>query len=245
MTSPQWFENWFNSPYYHLLYNHRNYNEAHAFIENLCKHLHLNEHARVWDLACGKGRHSLALHQQGLDVIGTDLAENSIAEAQKSAEPGLDFLVHDMREPFKQNYFDVVLNLFTSLGYFSDECDNEKVFKNVDLSLKQGGLFVIDFFNSNKVLQSFRHEYTEIRGDITFQIKKQVIDKRINKHIEFNCGIEDYFFEELVSLLNLEDFERFAENTNLRLESVYGNYHFDKFDQAGSERLIIIFRKGK
>lgn len=245
MTSPQWFENWFNSPYYHLLYNHRNYNEASLFIQNLCRQLQLKAHDKVWDLACGKGRHSLALHQLGLDVTGTDLAANSIQEAQNSAEEGLDFFVHDMRKPFRETYFDVVLNMFTSLGYFSDECDNEKVFKNVDAALKPGGLFLIDFFNSQKVLSSFRNQYTEKRGDITFQITKQVHNKRINKHIEFNCGNKDYFFEEQVSLLGLEDFESFAKSTNLKLEKVYGNYHFEPFEPTQSERLIVIFRKEK
>jgi SAM-dependent methyltransferase len=245
MRSPQWFENWFNSPYYHLLYSHRNYDEALFFIQNLYKHLHLAENARVWDLACGKGRHALALHQLGLQVTGTDLADNSIAEAQKDAEDGLEFFVHDMREPFRENYFDAVLNLFTSLGYFSDESDNEKVFKNVDQALKPGGLFVIDFFNSSKVLQSFCTDYTEKRGEITFQIKKQIIDKRINKHIEFNCGVKNYFFEEQVSLLNLSDFEVFSKNTNLKLVHVYGNYKFEKFDPDNSDRLIVIFRKEK
>jgi SAM-dependent methyltransferase len=153
--------------------------------------------------------------------------------------------VHDMREPFRQNYFDAVLNLFTSLGYFSDECDNEKVFKNVDQALKPGGLFVIDFFNSNKVLESFHNEYTEKRGGITFQIKKQVINKRINKHIEFNCGKEEYYFEEQVSLLTLADFENFSKNTHLKLENTFGNYHFEKFEPLHSERLIVIFRKIK
>lgn len=243
MSSPQWFENWFNSPYYHLLYNHRNYDEAHLFIQNLHKHLRLQAHAKVWDLACGKGRHALALHRLGLDVTGTDLAENSIEEAKKNRQSGLEFYVHDMRERFRENYFDVVFNLFTSLGYFSDECDNEKVFRNVALALKPGGVFVIDFFNSKKVLESFRNEYTEKRENITFQIKKEVQNKRINKHIEFNCGQKEYFFEEQVSLLTQNDFEEFAKNTGLKLESVYGNYNLEKFDPNHSDRLIVIFRK--
>ena len=104
---------------------------------------------------------------------------------------------------------------------------------------------MIDFFNSSKVLQSFCTDYTEKRGEITFQIKKQIIDKRINKHIEFNCGVKNYFFEEQVSLLNLSDFEAFSKNTNLKLENVYGNYQFEKFDPDNSDRLIVIFRKEK
>jgi len=245
MSSPQWFENWFNSPYYHLLYNHRNYDEALEFIQNLSRLLSLNEHDKVWDLACGKGRHSMALHKLGLDVTGTDLASNSIQEANQSAENGLDFYVHDMREPFRENHFDVVLNLFTSLGYFDDENDNEKVFRNIDFALKTNGWFAIDFFNKHKVLKSFRSGYTEKRGEITFHIQKSIKNNRIIKHIEFNCGEKDYFFEEQVSLLELEDLKNFAKNTSLKIQKVYGNYQFEEFDPAQSDRLIVIFKKEK
>ena len=59
MNESSWFESWFNSPYYHLLYRDRDESEARPFIECLTQHLQLPPRARVLDLACGKGRHSL------------------------------------------------------------------------------------------------------------------------------------------------------------------------------------------
>jgi 2-polyprenyl-3-methyl-5-hydroxy-6-metoxy-1,4-benzoquinol methylase len=47
-------------------------------------YLNLPEKAKVLDLACGKGRHSIYLNQLGFDVLGADLSENSILEAQKT-----------------------------------------------------------------------------------------------------------------------------------------------------------------
>jgi SAM-dependent methyltransferase len=243
MSSPEWYLDWFNSPYYHLLYNNRNYNEALHFIDNLCEKLHLNPHSKVWDLACGKGRHSIALNNKGLDVIGTDLSENSIDEALKSSTSTLDFYVHDMRKPFRINYFDVTLNLFTSLGYFKNQKDNYLVFNNVHDALKPGGIFVVDFFNTHKVLQSFHDNYTEKRGEIVFNIRKKIIDRSICKRIEFNCNHHDYYFEERVSLLEKTDFEDFAKKSNLMLVEVFGNYNFAPFDVETSDRLILIFKK--
>jgi SAM-dependent methyltransferase len=243
MSSPEWYLNWFNSPFYHLLYNNRNFNEALFFIDRLCEKLQLPAHAKVWDLACGKGRHSIALNKKELDVVGTDLSENSILEAIKSSNSTLDFYVHDMRKPFRINYFDVTLNLFTSLGYFSNSNDNYQVFKNVSEALKPNGLFVVDFFNSNKIMQFFHHDYIEHRGDLTFKIKKQIVDKAINKRIEFSCDQHDYYFEEKVSLFTKYDFEEFAKKSNLTLVETFGNYNLDAFDLNTSDRLILVFKK--
>jgi len=56
-----WFKTWFDTKYYHSLYEHRDDNEAVYFIERLIEHLNLNRGADVMDLACGKGRHSITL----------------------------------------------------------------------------------------------------------------------------------------------------------------------------------------
>src|SRR5438105_8285939 len=119
----QWFADWFNSPYYHLLYNKRDDTEAGIFIDNLCHKLSFRDEAKVWDLACGKGRHSFVLRSKGLNVTGTDLSPESIAFANSHKKDGMDFLVHDMREHFRTGYFDAVFNLFTSIGYFENISD--------------------------------------------------------------------------------------------------------------------------
>src|ERR1700751_1194972 len=117
----QWFECWFDSPYYHLLYGTRDEKEASFFLDNLLHHIKLKEHARCWDLNCGKGRHSIYLHKKGFDVIGTDLSEKSIDHAKKFESETLHFYKHDMRSLFYSNYFDAVFNLFTSFGYFRNK----------------------------------------------------------------------------------------------------------------------------
>lgn len=243
MENAEWYVDWFNSPYYHLLYNNRNYNEANFFIDNLCGHLKLEPQATIWDLACGKGRHSIALNKKNFHVIGTDLSVNSITEASTCINPTLEFFVHDMRQPFKVNYFDAVFNLFTSIGYFKDLNDNYSVFKNVGLALKKEGVFVIDFFNSNKVISSFKSAYNEKRGEINFEIKKKIVNNTIIKRIEFSDKGKNYYFEESVSLLKKPDFEDFAEEAGFTLKHCFGNYQLEPFDEKNSDRLILIFKK--
>ena len=243
MNTAEWFKDWFNSPYYHLLYNNRNENEAVFFINNLCAHLILKPEANVWDLACGKGRHSISLNKRGFNVVGTDLSQNSIKEASGNSNPSMDFFVHDMREPFRINYFDAVFNLFTSIGYFENFNDNFSVFKNVAKALKPNGVFVVDFLNSENISNSIKTSYQEKREDIIFKIEKKIENNSIIKHIEFSDGDKDFYFEESVSLLKKEDFENFAISAGLKIVNMFGNYKLDPFEPKTSERLIILFKK--
>ena len=243
MQKAEWYVNWFNSPYYHLLYNNRDEQEAIQFINQLFSKLQLQPPAKIWDLACGKGRHAIAMNKKGFDVIGTDLSENSIQEASAFKNETLGFFVHDMLQPFKENYFDAVFNLFTSIGYFKKIEDNFTVFKNVAGALKPGGELVVDFFNAHKVVKSFHSQYIEKRGNITFRIRKKIENNTIVKHIEFNCENKNYYFEETVSLLRKKDFLAFANEAGLTPHYEFGNYQLDPFDENTSERLILFFKK--
>ena len=60
-----WFKEWFNTPYYHILYKDRDFVEAENFIRNLTQDLQLSKDSKIIDLACGKGRHSVFLQQPG------------------------------------------------------------------------------------------------------------------------------------------------------------------------------------
>jgi SAM-dependent methyltransferase len=242
-SQPEWFKDWFNSSYYHYLYQHRNEDEAAAFITNLISFLNLQPQQLVWDLACGKGRHAKFMASKNLFVIGTDLAENSIYEAQQQVCDHLEFYVHDMRRPFRSNYFDAVTNLFTSIGYFKNDNDNVKVFQNVYHALKPGGLLVVDFFNAAWVKSIMVPEATVERPNMTFHIRKRIEDKAIIKNIQFEEEGKHFVFEERVSLLDTTDFDRYATLAGLKRIHTFGDYALNAFDSKTSERLILVFQK--
>lgn len=236
-----WFASWFDTPYYHILYKDRNYREAQIFMDNLTQYLNLPEKAKVLDLACGKGRHSIYLNQLGFDVIGADLSENSIMEANINANENLDFLVHDMRESYEEK-FDAIFNLFTSFGYFEKEEDDLKTLIAIKESLSEYGFAVIDFMNSNQVIDNLiPHELKTVDG-IEFHIKRFVQDGFIIKEIDFVDNDETYHFAEKVRAYTLEDFERLMEEAGIYLLDVFGDYKLKKFQKNTSERLIMIFK---
>jgi SAM-dependent methyltransferase len=239
----EWFTSWFDTPYYHTLYKNRDYAEASLFIDNITRFLKLEQRTVCWDLCCGKGRHSIYLNKKGYRVIGTDLSEQSILEASKSANEALEFYQHDMRRLFRTNYFDVVFNLFTSFGYFERREDDLHVFQSVQKALKSSGLFVFDYLNSNYIKSILVESDSKTIDGITFQISKTIEDNTIIKNIDFIDKGESHHFEERVKLFDKTYFENLASDCNLTILNTFGNYHLQEFDEKTSPRLILVLQK--
>lgn len=236
-----WFVSWFDTPYYHILYKDRNYREAQVFMDNLTHYLNLPEKAKVLDLACGKGRHSIYLNQLGFNVLGADLSENSIAEASKNANDTLHFEVHDMREKFEDK-FDAIFNLFTSFGYFENDNDDLITLIAIKESLTEYGFAVIDFMNVHQVIANLVPEELKTVDGIDFHIKRYVADNHIIKEIAFEDQNEKYHFTEKVKALTLEDFQNMMNEAGIYLLDTFGDYKLKKFHKNTSERLIMIFK---
>ena len=210
-------------------------------MDNITHYLNLPENAKVLDLACGKGRHSIYLNQLGFDVLGADLSANSIAEASKNTNETLHFKVHDMREPFEEKY-DAIFNLFTSFGYFESDEDNLTTLKAIKESLSEYGFAVIDFMNVAHVLETLVPEETKTVDEIEFQIKRYLKDGHIYKEIDFEDKGQKFHFTEKVKALTLQDFEQLMEEAGIYLLDIFGDYKLKKFHKTESERLIMIFK---
>lgn len=239
----EWFSEWFDSPYYHILYKNRDMREAEYFLRNLVRRLSFQKDMKLVDLACGKGRHSIFLNSLGYDVMGVDLAAHSIAEAKASENERLHFDVQDLRNLPYVNQFDVALNLFTSFGYFDCDDTNKKVIAQVHKILKPGGIVVIDFMNVDVVLKGLIQHETKVVQDISFDITKRIEGGKIIKRIEFTDNGKQYSFNEEVQVLSKKDFEVLLEQGGFEVIHVYGNYKLEEFDPNASDRLILIARK--
>jgi SAM-dependent methyltransferase len=236
-----WFSTWFDSPYYHILYKNRNTDEAQLFIDNITHYLNLPEEAKLLDLACGKGRHSVYLNSLGFNTKGVDLSENSINYAKQFENDTLKFEVHDMREPLTEKY-DAIFNLFTSFGYFEDINDNTKTLLAIKNSLTEYGFGVVDFFNADYILENLVPEETKTIDGIDFKITKSVEGKNIIKQINFTDKGENFSFAEKVTAFTLQDFEKMFEENDMYLLDIFGDYKLKKFFKSQSERLIMIFK---
>lgn len=242
-TAVKWYIEWFDSPYYHLLYHNRDENEARCFIDELLLELNPKPGARILDLACGKGRYSRYLAEKGYAVTGIDLSANSIKFARQFETENLSFFIHDMRLPFRSNYFDFIFNFFTSFGYFDSEREELKTLQNVHRGLRPDGIFVLDFFNSQYVIDHLQESESKDIAGIGFDLQKSIEGRHVIKTINFTHNSKKYYFRERVRLFLLADFERLFATAGLKLIRTYGNYRLQEFDPQKSPRLILVAQK--
>ena len=245
-NAKEWYSSWFDSPYYHSLYSHRNHHEAANFVSRLIDLIQPAKDAHILDVACGRGRHAIELHRHGYNVTGIDLSPKNIKYAtelasNKGATDSLQFKVHDMRKPLAKQ-FNHVFNLFTSFGYFKDPKDNIRTLESFRAQLAPNGVGVIDFLNPSWVLANLVKEEIIERDGIQFSIQRYTKDKWLCKDIHFQVDKHNYQFQEQVELLEINDFITLFSQANLQLVDLFGDYHLGAYDQDKSNRQILIFQ---
>ena len=172
---------WFDSDYYHILYKHRDYNEARNFIDNIIKYLNIKKGSKILDLACGIGRHSIYLEKIGFKVVGTDKSLNNINKAKANQNQSLSFLQMEMIED-TNNRYDGIFNLFTSFGYVNHDY-NLKTIKNIERQLKDDGIIVVDFMNTLFVKNNLVIEETKVIDDLILKLNEEVTENTFIKKL--------------------------------------------------------------
>jgi SAM-dependent methyltransferase len=239
----EWFASWFDSPYYPMLYRHRDEEEAKKALNNLHSLLSLPKDATVLDLGCGQGRHSRTLRSLGYTVIGIDLSPSSIAKADELASDGERFEVQDMRTFAVSERFDAVFNLFTSFGYFDDNGDNLRVLTQIAAHLHPNGTLVLDYLNAFPLLTQDEQVATHQTEEVHFHTHKKREGDSIVKYIEVHDGDETIHFRERVQLITLDQFQSMLATAGFTITDVFGNYELEPYIPEVSPRCLIIARK--
>lgn len=241
----EWFENWFDSPYYHLLYKNRSQEEATDFVNKLIDKLELKKGDTLLDLACGKGRHAFTFSKHGLDVTGVDLSNESIIYAKQFEQENLHFYVHDMRKIFRVRYFQFVCNLFTSFGYFKRPHDHILAARSIEQGLKKDGKFLIDFVNQNHAVNNILSNPSERKeiNHVVFQIERTFRNNQFIKKIFVQDGEKNIEFEECVNSFTISDLKKLFEQVGLTFLKAFGDYQLNEYDEQKSPRMILLFKK--
>ena len=225
----EWWEDIYNRQIYFDLYEEEDTQLAEQQVQQVLALLHPSDGARILDLCCGYGRHSIKLAQRGFKVTGIDISTRQIQHAREVAEKVhalLDFQVADARQLNFQEAFDVVLNMFTSFGFFKNDHENRQVLQGVFRALKPGGKLLIDFWNREKAIRNFQPSVCEKIREIII-LKEWQFDAlagRLNwtntvifpdgKRESWDHSVRAYTVAELKTLL---------EDAGLKFEAVYGS----------------------
>jgi SAM-dependent methyltransferase len=237
-----WFKDWFGTPYYALLYGHRDEHDARQWVESIKERWDMAPGTRLLDLACGRGRHARWFAEAGIQVTGIDISEASILEARNTAQ-GARFEVHDMRQFFAHQEFDAACCLFTSLGYFDTLADDRQVFASAHAALKPGGRLVIDFMNSPLVLSGLVPQEEFVRSGVRFKVSRSIEDGIIVKRIDVQDGVLASSFEERVQALVPEQLEAMAQEAGFIVDGRTDGPVCVPFDPQRSSRFVLWLTK--
>lgn len=245
MLMGDWFEKWFNSPYYHILYHQRYEAESDAFMKRLVQLLNPPSGASMLDIACGKGRPAQVLASFGYNVTGIDLSEESVREAQVKAVDTLQFYRHDIRLPFWINYFDYAFNFFSSFGYFRTERENENALRTIAQSLRPNGYFVMDYLNVHYAENHLIHKQEDRINGVQFNLTKWFDETHFYKKIEIIDELleEPLVYTEQITKYSLGDMTELLAFQNLQIQEVYGDYYFGNYDLHRSPRMMLVAKK--
>lgn len=219
-------------------------------VDFIIKALKLKRGSKIFDLACGHGRHSIELAKRGYKVIGQDLNNYFLQQARKDAKKAgvkVDFIQGDMREIAFENEFDAVLNLFTAFGYLESDEEDQKVLSQVHKALKRGGYFFLDVNNRERILKEFQPKGWQMNEDGSVVLMDHEFDFENGRMIDTRTWIEPgkkKREEVIISLrmYTLAELKRMLQTATLKLTTAYGDYQGNDYN-ADSKRMIVVAKK--
>ncbi len=242
----QAFDRW-----YLVVYPHRDGTEAKRLVALLGRSVRLAG-ARLLDLGCGPGRHLRAFAEAGSRAVGLDRSSALLAcAASEAAAAGVcaQLVRADMRElPFREDAFDGATSLFTTLGY-STEDDDRRTIGEASRVVRDGGFFLLDFLNRERVLADPLPETERVNGEYRVRERRRLQDgsRRVIKRVTIEraadgATVADY--EEQVMLYREEELRALIESAGFRVDSEWGDYDGSVWEPEQSPRHLLLAFKG-
>lgn len=216
-----WYKHWFNEDYLQL-YPHRDEADAERCVGLIRRTLPWRTGWRVLDVACGAGRHARALEAAGARTIGVDLSMTLLQVARTVTSTPL--IRTDMRAlPVRPGSIDLVVNLFTSFGYFATDAEHAVALGEMCGSLRAGGWFVIDYLNAAHVRATLVPEEHTLLGGVPAEVTRTLEEDGsvVVKRIVTDDGRR---FRERVRLFSADELEAMLERCGIRVRHRLGDY---------------------
>jgi ubiquinone/menaquinone biosynthesis C-methylase UbiE len=242
----EWYKNWFNSEEYLKVYRHRDQKEANELVQLVIDNIDVSKVKNVLDMAAGSGRHAIIFAEKGFNVTAVDLSENLISVGKKNAESEnvkIEFVHSDIRHFDPNIKYHLILNLFTSIGYFEKDEENYFILNKAYNLLENNGYFVLDYFNKSFVENNLvPSTVDEFDGSVITQ-NRFIEGKRIIKEITIdNKGKINKYFES-VRMFSKDELINMLQKLGFRIIKTFGDFMGNSFELESSPRIIIIAGK--
>lgn len=240
----EWFTNEsFWKEVYNFLFPEKLFIETHEHVESILKLVDFNG-SSILDLCCGPGRCSLVLAKKGFSVTGVDLSPFLLDKARERAKSeglSVEWILEDMRRFIRPVSYDLVLNMFTSFGYFDDKKDDLHVLENVLTNLKPGGIFLIDVMGKERLAKIFQPTISDVLGDGTMVVQRsEIFDDwtRIKSEWVIIKGSQAKTFTLHHTIYSGQELKDRMEQVGFESIKLYGDLDGSPYD-SDAQRLII------
>ncbi len=242
-----WYENFFYGVSLDLWRKAVSAEQTQAEVGFLIKMLHPDSEARLLDVPCGNGRHSLELAARGYRMAGVDISEEFICEArERTAAAGLSvkWLLGDMRVLPWQSEFDGAFCFGNSFGYL-DNAGMKAFVAALSRTLKTGAHFVLETgMAAESILPGLQLRRWFRVDDIFLLIDSQydAADSRLDNEYTFvqRGNIETRPSSHWV--YTVAEIRRLLDQVGLATRALYSSADEQPF-QLGSPRLILVAQK--
>jgi SAM-dependent methyltransferase len=249
MSEKPWYETFFGEDYLEIYQNLTPPDRTVAEVDGIVSLLRLEAGARILDLACGYGRHSILLSKRGFEVTGYDLSPVFLGRARAEAgaqRANIRWIQGDMRAlPFDAE-FDAVINIFTAFGYFEDPEDDLKTLRGIRRALRPGGQFLLEIVHRDALLARFQPQSFEQSSNGTIILRERAWDL-VRDMVEDNVTLirpdgTRTQYRITHRMYSLHDFLALVQRSGLEAERWYGGLDGSPL-QLNSDRLVVISRR--
>jgi SAM-dependent methyltransferase len=141
------------------------------------------------DLCCGPGRHAIALAKRGIDVTAVDLTAHYLEMAREAAKADgikIEFVQEDMRNFVRPKAYDLALIMYSSLGFFEDEREDQQVLRHMYESLTDGGTLLLEMAGKEWVAEHYEDTSCDDLPDGSVLVQRhKIIDDWRRVHNEW------------------------------------------------------------